>query len=387
MGPPAGRRASPDVVASARSQCPARVRRTQGFSTRSMNAGGAAARQPEPAAAAGGQTFIPRPFHPAWWLPGPHAQTVAGKYLRPATGVRYRRERVETPDGDFVDLDFASVPGRAEPPPDAPLVLVTHGLEGSAQSAYVLETCRSLWDAGMRGVALNFRSCSGEPNRLPRFYHAGDTGDVGFVLELLASRFPGVPLAAVGFSLGGNVLLKYLGEQGGRAPLAAAVSVSVPFDLSAGADALDESRIGRIYVAIFLRSLRRKWLGKGEQLRGPLDRDRIMAARTFREFDDAGTARLHGFRDVDHYYGSSSSAQYLPAIRRPTLLVQALDDPFLPREALPHAAVRDNPWLTAAFAEHGGHVGFIGGQPWAPELWAEREAARFLALQLGLEPR
>jgi uncharacterized protein len=281
-----------------------------------------------------------------------------------------------------VDLDFATVPGVPEPPPDAPLVLVTHGLEGSAQSAYVLETCRSMWDAGMRAVALNFRSCSGEPNRLPRFYHAGDTGDVGFVLEQLASRSPGVPLAAVGFSLGGNVLLKYLGEQGSRSSLRAAVSVSVPFDLSAGADALDESRMGRIYVSIFLRSLRRKWLGKGEQMRGPLDRERILAARTFREFDDAGTARLHGFRDVDHYYGSSSSARYLPEIRTPTLLIQALDDPFLPPTALPHEAVRDNPCLTPAFVEHGGHVGFIGGQPWAPEFWAEAEAARFLSLML-----
>ena len=334
--------------------------------------------------AEGGRQFIPRPFRAAWWLPGPHAQTVAGKYLRPRTGVHYRRERVETPDGDFVDLDFAAVPGAAAIPEDAPLVLVTHGLEGSAQSAYVLETCRCLWDAGMRGVALNFRSCGGEPNRLPRFYHAGDTGDVGFVLERLASRFPGVPLAAVGFSLGGNVLLKYLGEQGSRAPLRAAVAVSVPFDLSAGADALDGSRMGRVYVSIFLRSLRRKWLGKGEAMRGSLDRDRILAARTFREFDDAGTARLHGFRDVDHYYDSSSSAQHLPAIRRPTLLVQAMDDPFLPPAALPRDAVRANPCLTAAFTEHGGHVGFIGGQPWAPECWAEREAARFLALQLGL---
>lgn len=331
--------------------------------------------------AEGDAGFVPRPFHPARWLPGPHAQTVAGKYLRPRTGVRYRRERVETPDGDFLDLDFATVHGSSARAPgnDAPLALVIHGLEGSSESAYVLETCRTLWDAGVRPVAMNFRSCSGVPNRLPRFYHAGETGDAGFVLDLLAARNPGVPLAAVGFSLGANVLLKYLGERGDGALLAAAAAISVPFDLGAGADKLDASPMGRLYTGIFVRSLQRKFREKGAAMDGRCDARAVLAARSFREFDDAATARLHGFGGVDDYYGRSSSAQFLPSVRVPTLIVHAEDDPFVPGDAIPRDAIRANPRLTAAITAHGGHVGFIAGAPWRPEFWAEAEAARFVA--------
>ncbi|HSU14627.1 YheT family hydrolase [Longimicrobium sp.] len=326
--------------------------------------------------------FTPTPFRPARWLPGPHAQTVAGRYLRPRTGVEYRRERIDTPDGDFLDLDWATVPGRPAPARDAPLVAVVHGLEGSAQSLYVLETCRKLWDRGIRSVAMNFRSCSGEPNRLPRFYHAGDTGDIAHVLELMAARNPGVPLGAVGFSLGANVLLKYLGERGGDAGVRAAAAISIPFDLGAGADGLNRTRMGRLYTRAFIRPLQAKYRQKRGLIGGAVDERRAFGARSFREFDDAVTARLHGFRDVDDYYGRSSSAQFLPRVAVPTLLVHAADDPFVPAEAIPHAAIAANPSLVAAMTEHGGHVGFIAGTPWAPEFWAEAEAARFLAGEL-----
>jgi len=327
--------------------------------------------------------FVPRPFRPAWWLPGPHAQTVGGRYLRPRTGVRYRRERVDTPDGDFLDLDWAAVPGRPAPSDTAPFVVVVHGLEGSAESAYVKETCRALWDRGIRSVAMNFRGCGGEPNRLPRFYHAGDTGDLAFVLELLAERFPGAPLGAVGFSLGANVVLKYLGERGDDALARAAAAISIPFDLGAGADKLAASVTGRMYTAIFIRSLRRKYLSKRHRIGGTVDERRVLASRTFRDIDDAATAPLHGFRDVDHYYGSSSSGQFIPRIRVPTLLVHASDDPFVPEAAIPRDAIAANPALTAAIVPHGGHVGFIAGQPGRPEFWSEREAARFLELGLS----
>lgn len=330
------------------------------------------------------KTFVPRPFRPAWWLPGPHAQTVAGRYLRPRGGVRYRRERVELPDGDFLDLDFATVEGR--PVPDAaetPAVLVVHGLEGSAQSAYVLETCRALAGHGIRAVAMNFRSCGGEPNRLARLYHAGDTGDVAFALDLLAERFPGAPLGAVGFSLGGNQLLKHLGERGREAGVRAAVGVSVPFDLDAGASKLEASAMGRLYASVFVRSLRGKFLAKRDLIGDTCDEARVLRARSLREFDEAATAPLHGFRDAAHYYAVSSSGPFLPRIRVPTLLVHAADDPFVPAEAMPHAAVRENPCLAAAFTEQGGHVGFIGGPPRARTFWAEAEAARFLAGYLG----
>jgi uncharacterized protein len=325
------------------------------------------------------RAFVPPPFVPARWLPGAHAQTVAGRFLRPATGVRYRRERIELPDGDFVDLDWARVDGSVALADDAPLALVVHGLEGSAGSAYVLEICRALWDRGIRAVALNFRSCSGEPNRLARFYHAGDTGDVGHVLDLLAARFPGVPLAAAGFSLGANVLLKYLGEQGERSRVSAAAGISIPFDLGAGADKLQSTLAGRAYTGIFVRSLKRKFLQKRQLAADVCDRGRVMAAHSFREFDDAATARLHGFSGVDDYYGSSSCTQFLSRIRVPTLVVHAVDDPFVPEEAIPYDVLRANPHLTAAITPHGGHVGFVTGPPWHPRFWAEAEAARFIA--------
>lgn len=330
--------------------------------------------------------FTPRPFRPAWWLPGAHAQTIAGRYVRPPHGVHYRRERMETPDGDFLDLDFATVDGAPAAGDDAPLCIVVHGLEGSAQSSYVLETCRALAGYGIRAVAMNFRACSGEMNRTARFYHAGDTEDLAFLLGILGERYPSAPLLGVGFSLGANQLLKYLGERGDESRIRAAVAVSVPFDLGAGADKLWGSFMGRAYTRHFVGRLIGKYRLKqeltGGALPGPeLDAARILTSKSFREFDDALTARLHGFRDADDYYTTSSSARFLHAVRVPTLLVQALDDPFVDDAALPHAAIDGNPWLHKAFVPHGGHVGFIAGPPHRPWFWAEREAARFLATQ------
>ena len=333
--------------------------------------------------------FTARPFRPAWWLPGVHAQTIAGRYLRPPHGVRYRRERLETPDGDFLDLDFATVEGAPALGEDAPLCVVVHGLEGSAQSTYVLETCRALAQHGIRSVAMNFRSCSGEPNRTARFYHAGETGDLAFLLDLLAARNPRATLLGAGFSLGANMLLKHLGEQGERSLIRAAAAVSVPFDLGRGADKLAASFMGRVYTRHFVRRLVDKYRAKraaGIDMAGaPLDEPRIRASRSFRDFDDAITARLHGFQGADDYYTRSSSAGYLHAIRVPTLLVHALDDPFVDARAIPHHAISANPLLHAAFTPRGGHVGFIAGTPRRPWFWAEREAARFLALQAGTE--
>jgi predicted alpha/beta-fold hydrolase len=263
--------------------------------------------------------------------------------------------------------------------------VVVHGLEGSAQSSYVLETCRALAERGIRSVAMNFRSCSGEPNLTARFYHAGDTGDLSHLLGLLAGRFPRATLLGVGFSLGANMLLKYLGERGDASSIRAAAAVSVPFELGAGADKLWRSFMGRAYTKHFVGRLVGKYRLK-QEVRGalegpPLDEQRILAARSFREFDDALTARLHGFRDAEDYYTSSSSARFLHAIRVPTLLVQALDDPFVDESALPHQAIDANPMLRKVFVAHGGHVGFIAGPPHRPWFWAEREAARFQWMQ------
>ncbi len=326
--------------------------------------------------------FTPRPFRPAPGLANPHAQTIGGRWLRPRDPLPLRRERVDTPDGDFLDLDFGEAPEGSWNSSAAPVVVILHGLEGCSQSGYVLQTMRELAARGVRAAALNFRTCGGEPNRLARFYHSGETGDLGFVLRLLAERWPDAPLGAVGFSLGGNVLLKYLGECGEGALPRAAVAVSVPFDLAAGAASMERG-MGRVYTARFLRTLRGKFESKRPLIGDAVDGRRVLAARTFREFDDAATAPLHGFRDADHYYAASSSARYLAGIRVPTLLLHSADDPFLPADAVPRAAARDNPFITAAFTEHGGHVGFVAGTPWAPQFWAEAEAARFLGEQLA----
>lgn len=321
-----------------------------------------------------------RPFQPAWWLPGPHAQTVVGKFLRPTPHIPLERSRVETPDHDFVDLDFGP-----EPRENAPLALVLHGLEGSIQRPYALLTFEALLERGIRPVGLNFRSCSGEPNRTARFYHSGDTEDLAFVLAHLRRRFPDRKMAAVGFSLGGNVLLKFLGEQGEAAAesLEAAATISVPFDLAGGTTVLEKGLMGRIYSFYFIRSLLRKAELKTALLEAEVDLARVRAARSLRQFDDAATAPLHGFRDAAEYYERSSSIHFLERIRIPTLLLQSKDDPFLPADTLPEETAAENPHLTPAFTETGGHVGFVEGPgPWAPSFWAEREAARFLAAQL-----
>lgn len=304
--------------------------------------------------------------------------------------IRYVRERLDTPDGDFLDLDWtapiADGSRRTSPIPNGsretrPIVVLLHGLEGCSESGCMIEAARLCTEAGLRAVALNFRGRSGTPNRLPRAYHAGETGDLAYVLEVLHRREPGAPLAALGFSLGGNVLLKYLGERGNPAgpALRAAAAVSVPVDLAASTSRLERG-MGRLYTRFFIRALRNGVRAKAAVMPVPYDRDAALEARTLRAFDDAVVAPLHGFRDAADYYARSSSKRYLEAIRVPTLLLQARDDPFLPASLELLAAVRDNPWLRAGFVERGGHVGFVEGHaPWAARFWAEAEAVRFLA--------
>lgn len=321
--------------------------------------------------------FVPRPFAAARWLPGSHAQTLAGKLLRSERPLPVERIRIETPDDDFLDLDLAPDPG-----PESAVVLILHGLEGSSRRAYVRGAMAEITRRGMLAVGMNFRSCSGVPNRQPRFYHSGETGDVAFVLDRLRARFPSRPLAALGFSLGGNMLLRFLGESGGDRPadLAAAVAISVPYDLTEGSRMLESGMMGRLYSGYFLRSLRKKTREKAGLLRDVIDLERALAARSLREFDEAATAPLHGFRDAATYYREASSKPLLPRVRVPTLLMHALDDPFLPPEALPRAEADENPWLLPSFQRRGGHVGFIErGPPHRPSFWVEAEAARYLA--------
>lgn len=322
--------------------------------------------------------FSSTAFQPAWWLRNPHLQTFAGRYMRRRAAVPLERRRIGTPDGDFLDLDYAP-----EPAPGAPVVVLLHGLEGSTRRGYMSGMFHHLFARGLRGVGMNFRGCGGEPNRVARFYHSGETGDLAHVVAELRDRHPGRPIGAAGFSLGGNVLLKHLGERGDDTGIAAAVAVSVPYDLAGCAARLSSGLPGRAYGAHFLRALKRKVRAKRHLLEGVVDVERALAARTLRDYDDQLTAPLHGFSGADDYYDRADVRRHLPNIRVPTLLAQSRDDPFLPRGAIPEGAVAANPHITAAFTDRGGHLGFVeGGLPWRRRFWAERMAAGFLAGRL-----
>ena len=319
-----------------------------------------------------------REFKPAWWCAGPHAQTLWGALLRRVPPVPVRRERWELPDGDFLDLD------RLDGPPGSPVLVLLHGLEGSSRSKQILGLLHEAQGAGWRGAAMNFRSCSGEMNRLRRSYHGGETSDLAWVIDRLAAESPNAPILCAGLSLGGNVLLKYLGERGDSVPrqVQAAVAISAPFDLAASARGL-ENGFSKTYRNRLVASLRRKTLEKLRRYPDLVDRKALMAARTLEQFDDAVTAPAHGFRDAEAYWAASSSLQFLPKIRRPTLLINARDDPFLPARLLPEREVAENPSLHALFPEHGGHVGFLSGPiPGFPTPWAQKEAISFLKERL-----
>ena len=251
----------------------------------------------------------------------------------------------------------------------------------NARRSYAAELYRQLARRGIRAAGLNYRSCSGELNRTNRFYNAGATEDVALTLDWLAATFPRAPIGATGVSLGANMLLKYMGEMGESSRVRAGVAVSPPFDLLLGAGALERG-YGRIYVPRFIRSLRQKVLAKADELSGLVDVARIDEVRTIRQFDDWFTAPLHGYRDADDYYRRNSSAQFLPDIAAPTLLIRADDDPFFDNADIPYRAIDRNPNLQAAFVTHGGHVGFMAGSLHAPLWWAETQAARFLAQRL-----
>jgi predicted alpha/beta-fold hydrolase len=286
---------------------------------------------------------------------------------------------VPTRDGDFVDLDWAT-----PAPREAPLLLILHGLEGSSRSHYVVGLARQALARGWRVVTLNFRSCSGELNRLPQFYHSGHTDDLDEVVRLLVGRERNLRIGAVGVSLGGNVLLKWLGERevGVPAELVGAVAISVPFDLEPCARALDRGVCRWVYAANFLGTMRAKVRRKADRdpdLRRLVDLPRAIRARTFAEYDRAVTAPLNGFADERDYWRRASSGPYLSRIRRPTLLVNALDDPIVPREALPNPVLLP-PSVRAEYVPRGGHAGFIEGRwPWHVSSWVERRAIDFLA--------
>jgi predicted alpha/beta-fold hydrolase len=307
-----------------------------------------------------------------------------GRYLRRKSGVSFRRERWDTPDGDFLDIDFADVEGAswAELGDSAPIVLFMHGLEGSARSGYAYEIYKRLASFGIRPVGFNFRSCSGEINRGARLYHSGETGDFEFVLNELVARFPGIQLGAAGVSLGGNVLLCHLGRRGNATPLSAAATISAPFDLAACSDALGQKG-GWIYGRWLLRKLQKKVRQKRTELEAVCNVDGGLSSRSLREFDDHITAPVFGFDGANDYYRQCSTAPLLPAIARPTQILASLDDPFHSGQAIPDQVFEDNRHLYPLLVPGGGHVGFVSGNsPFSVDFWAEKTSAEFLGQAL-----
>jgi predicted alpha/beta-fold hydrolase len=293
------------------------------------------------------------------WLAGGHAQTIWPYRLqRPV--VNLRRERIEAPDGDFWDLDWLDANGSA---PDAPVVVLFHGLEGSSDSHYARALLNALQRIGWRGVVPHFRGCSGEPNRLPRAYHSGDHQEVGAMLEAIRRTvaYP-IRLHAVGVSLGGSALLNWLGRAGPAAAqmITSAAAVSAPLDLMAAGVSIGQG-VNRIYTVYFLASLKPKSLAMAQRFPGLLDSARIRRVRTMWEFDDTVTAPLHGFAGAADYWTRASSKPWLSSIAIPTLVLNARNDPFIPAASLPTAREVSSS-VTLEQPPHGGHVGFASGR-------------------------
>ena len=305
-----------------------------------------------------------RPYRTRFRFRNPHVHTIWASKVRSVPAPGWTRQRINTPDGDFLDVDLLQA-GH----PTA--VVLLHGLEGSTDRTYMRGMARAVADTGRDVVAVNFRSCSGTPNLLPRSYHSGATEDLRVVLDVLCAGYERIE--GIGFSLGGNLLLKYLGEEGQASRIQAAVAVSVPCDLATSADELAKPG-NRLYMWNFMRSLREKMLQKAEQFPGQIDTEGLADMRTFHEFDNRYTAPLHGFRDAADYWASCSSRFFLPDITIPTLLLTAADDPFLSPECYPVDICQSSRHVTLEMPSRGGHVGFLDGAG----TYVERRAPAFL---------
>jgi len=306
-------------------------------------------------------------YAPPWWLPGRHPQTIYPYLFLRQPPLPYRRERVETADADFFDLDWVDGPA------DAPVLVLFHGLEGSSKSHYAIALLRAAAARGWRGVVPHWRGCSGEPNRLARAYHSGDYEELDRMLTALRARTGSAPLVALGISLGGNVLLNWLGREPekSRAWLRAAASVSAPIDLVASGAALDRG-LNRIYCRNFLKTLVPRALEKLARFPGLYSEEKLRRVTTIHDFDDLVTAPLHGFKGVDDYWTRASSKPWLRGIVLPTLVLNALNDPFVPGASLPGPAEVGSS-VTLDQPAGGGHVGFTGRPfPGSLDLFCDR---------------
>ncbi len=307
-------------------------------------------------------------FKPAWWMTNRHVQTIMPRFFRPFHHTRYELEQLDTPDGDFIELAWSLPHNEA-----APLAVVLHGLEGNINSFYAKGMMKALKKQGYAVVLMHFRNCSTEVNRLPRAYHSGDTADLAFFINHLKQQYPDRAMVAVGFSLGGNVLAKYLGEENTNCPLNAAAVVSAPYDLSSSSDVIRKS-LGKIYQKYLLDRMKKSMQRKLPQIKQqiPITTDQLMNIDALLEFDNQLTAPLHGFENAHDYYRKASAMPYLKDIAIPTLIIHAKDDPMLSIKAVPSRQdVSEH--VTLRISDKGGHVGFISGKnPFKPIFWLEK---------------
>lgn len=313
-------------------------------------------------------------FRPAWWLQSPHLQTLWPVLFRPRPELNLQTERVELNDGDFIDLAW-------HPLANAPLVMVIHGLEGSLQSHYAQTLLQALHNSGFSSVFMHLRGCSGTPNRLANSYHSGLTQDIAQILEHLKAT-KRMPDALVGFSLGGNLTLKYLGETGAASGLQTAVAVSIPFQLEECACKLEQG-FATVYGSYLLNNLKASYRRKFQRRPSPLEVE-VKSLNTLYQFDDQITAPLNGFTDAHDYYTRSSCRPYLIRIQTPTLIIHAKDDPFMYPSTAPTEEMLSDA-ITLELTEQGGHVGFVGQRGlWHADYWLEKRIVEWLQHKLLL---
>ncbi|MGB1010187.1 MAG: hydrolase [Thiolinea sp.] len=311
-------------------------------------------------------------FRPAWWLRSKHLQTIWPSLLRKRPDFQPEWERVELADGDFIDLAWHQ-PLIA----NAPVVMLIHGLEGSLESHYAGNLLVALHQAGFRAVLMHLRGRGREPNRIAQSYHSGASNDLRLILKHLQQQEL-LPHAVIGVSLGGNLLLKYLGEEKANSPLQKAIAISVPFSLQACADRLEQG-FSRIYGNYLLNLLKKSYHSKFSRIPSPLNLDQNLShIKTLRQFDDLITAPLHDFNGAADYYERCSCAQFLPDIHTPTLILHSADDPFMTADVIP-SSVDMSDAVTLELSRNGGHVGFIAQRPvWGLEYWLEKRVIQFL---------
>ena len=307
-------------------------------------------------------------FRPSFWLPGAHLQTIWASKFRSIPYPGTTKEQIELDDGDFINL-FWLTEGKG------PIVIIVHGLEGDLSSNNVKGMFGVFRKMGWNGVLLLNRNCGGISNRLQRTYHAGETGDLDFVVNLVKKRSPDVPLMVYGYSLGGNILLKWLGEKGDNAGINAAAAVSTPFDLGSSTSILEKG-FSRVYQSHFVNLLRASAKRKFRDLPPMFNPGDLNKIKTIREFDERVTAPLHGFKNADHYYSESSCKRFLKNIQVPTLIMNSLDDPFLDTKTFP-TPIEVSEMIDLEFPQKGGHAGFITGNVWNKFSFVETRIPEF----------